>query len=247
MKARIEGGTDIATEGAWDAVLQCEPLVDRSEKMWLQDVEQAKLFLIKTGGDGGGPVDIYVDEEISAKARRRMRQVGEEHLLLVPSGRLMVGGVEDYRSANPRITGDNSIVAIPPGNYAVTCFLPKSPESSHSGLTKKQYIAALGEEDYRYFRRKTTAGLWGYVGFLLWPILGPFVGGLWAFGIALVVVILHTTIQGRLQARDARYQDVNRRVNEAFRQAEKDSDPVYVLTFRKLVDRGELKGGSVNF
>jgi hypothetical protein len=247
MKARVESGTDIATEGAWDAALQREPLADRSEMAWLEDVEQAKLFLIKTGGDGGGSVDIYVDEEMPAKARRRVRQVGEEHLLSVPSGQLMVGGVEDYRSANSQITGDDSVVAIPPGNYAITCFLTKDSESVHGGLTEKQYIAALGEEDYRYFRRKTNAGLWGYIGFLLWPALGPFVGGLWAFGIALVVVIWHTHLMERLRARDARYQNVNRRVNEAFQQAAKDGEPVYVLTMRKVTDRGDLKGGSVSF
>lgn len=247
MKARIEGGTDIATEGAWDAALQQDPLANPAGETWLQEVAQAKLFLIKTGGDGGGPVDIYVDEEMPPKARRRVRQVGEEHLLSVPSGRLMVGGVEDYRSAKPQITSDDNIVAIPPGDYAIACYLTRNPESVHGGPTEKQLKAALGEEDYRYFKRSTRAGLWGYVGFLLWPILAPFVGGLWAFGIALVVVIWHTQIMDRLRQRNARYQDVQRRVNEAFQQAATNGEPVYVLTLRRVTDRGNLKGGAVSF
>lgn len=209
MQARFEAGTDIANIGAWDSALQRDILTDRSDNARLADVEKARLFLIRTGGDGGGPVDIYVNEEMPTKAMRRVRQVGQEHLLFVPSGRLMVGGAEDYRAANPQITGDGSVIEIPPGDYAISCFLTKDQEATSGAPTEDQLKAALGEEDYRYYRRSINAGLWGYLGLLLFPILWPFGGWMWTMGIMFPVVYVHIRIQESFRDRNERYQDVN--------------------------------------
>ena len=49
--------------------------------------------------------------------------MSSEFLLRVPSGQLVVGGVEDYRFDKPQVTGPGSVTLIPPGNYMVKCYV----------------------------------------------------------------------------------------------------------------------------
>ncbi len=62
MKRRIEAGTDIAMIGAWDASQNDTKLAGVGFKKLEQSLEAdcaaARLFLLHTGGDGGGPVDV---------------------------------------------------------------------------------------------------------------------------------------------------------------------------------------------
>src|SRR5829696_1609275 len=116
---RIDAGTDVALIGAWDAGRSGVPLDGANG--WMdaldRDVAANHLFLIHTEADGGGPIDVYVEGEIPPNARRHARALGGEYLLAVPSGRLVVGGAEDYRAAVPRITSDSSVVNVAAGNY----------------------------------------------------------------------------------------------------------------------------------
>jgi hypothetical protein len=159
----------------------------------------------------------------------------------------MVGGVEDFRSAHPQITGEGSIIAIPGGDYAVTCFITKDPESTSGAPTERQLKAVLGEGDYRYYRRSAVAGLWGYVGFLLVPFLWPITGWMWALGTGILVVYCHIGIQDKLRERNVRYQAVKRRAEEVWQQAARSAAPTFVLVMRRIADRGKLQGGVVSF
>jgi hypothetical protein len=102
MKARVEAGTDIARIGAWDASRNDTVVAKRWGKEWdrmlEEDAARGDLFLIDTGADGGGPIDVYCDTEVPPEARAHTRLVAGEFLVCVPTGRLMVGGLEDYRS-----------------------------------------------------------------------------------------------------------------------------------------------------
>lgn len=99
MKARIEAGTDIAMLGAWDASRSANPLA----KLWGKeygadlkaDTEAGHLFFIATGADCGGPIDVFVDPDPPPETRSEMTLLPGEFLLHVPSGKLVVGGVED--------------------------------------------------------------------------------------------------------------------------------------------------------
>src|SRR5260221_12587956 len=125
MRTRIEAGTDIAMIGAWDAGRDDgEPAKLSGKKFQAalnSDAEAGQLFFIQTGADGGGPVDVFVDEEIPPQLRRQIRLNPKEFLLRIGSGRMMVGGVEDYRSSQPRITGPDSVANIPAGDYELRC------------------------------------------------------------------------------------------------------------------------------
>ena len=130
MKARIDAGTDVAMIGAWDAQRRSDPFSPSEQKHLLKTLEadavQGHLFLLHTGADGGGPVDLYIDEAVPPDVEGTLERLGGEYLVAVPSGALVVGGVEDYRSAKPGITGADSIVRMPAGDYALRCYRPKT-------------------------------------------------------------------------------------------------------------------------
>ena len=70
MRTRIDAGTDVAMIGAWDAQQNASPftpaeLADHQNSLE-RDVSRGALVLIRTGGDGGGPV-------ISTSMNRRAR------------------------------------------------------------------------------------------------------------------------------------------------------------------------------
>src|SRR5688500_18367528 len=123
MKARVDAGTDVAMIGAWDAGQNASPFTaaERADhlKALERDASEGRLFLIHTGADGGGPVDVYVDESAPAVVHARIKLIAENVLLSLPSGALMVGGVEDYRSDESRLTGPGSGIQIPAGDYAL--------------------------------------------------------------------------------------------------------------------------------
>jgi hypothetical protein len=246
MKARIEAGTDIALVGAWDAALQREVLADRSDPAFSADASKARLFLIRTGGDGGGPVDVYVDEEMPPAVRRLVRKAGREHLLSVPSGRLMIGGVEDYRSATPRITDGDSAIDVPPGDYAIACFETPAEETGFDPPTAAQLEAALGAREYRDYRRIERIVLCGYLHLLWLPVLWPVLGWKWALGIMLVTLVAWMNVQERVLAKHVRYQAARARVQDVWKQAMRGGNPTLVLTLRRVAERGALAGGSVS-
>lgn len=245
MKARVEAGTDIALVGAWDAALQSEALAEPSDAALVADASKARLFLIRTGGDGGGPVDVYVDEEMPPAVRRLVRKVGKEHLVSVPSGRLMIGGVEDYRSSSPRITDADSAIAIPPGEYAIACFVTPDEETGFDPPTAAQLESALGEREYRYHRRVERIALCGYLHLLWLPLLWPVIGWKWALGIMLVTLVAWMNVQERVLARNARYQAAKARENEIWKRAMQGGNPTLILALRRVDERGALAGGSV--
>jgi hypothetical protein len=159
----------------------------------------------------------------------------------------MVGGVEDYRSSDPKITADDSVVAIPPGDYAVACFEARDPElSGFVHPTAEQIQAALGDEEYRYLQRVERIQLWNALHVLWFPALWLLIGWKWALGIALVIWAVVGNVQERWIARNARYQAAIQRRNEVIRQAKRGEDPTLILTLRRVTERGKLRGGSVH-
>ncbi|PWU10578.1 MAG: hypothetical protein C5B50_25245 [Verrucomicrobia bacterium] len=132
MKTRIDAGTDVAMIGAWDTSRNDSPFPKTSFKKMMralhEDAQAGHLFLIRTGADGGGPIDVYVDEPLPESALAQTRRAEGEFLIRVPTGQLVVGGAEDYRSSKPRITGENSIVLLPAGDYCLRCYIGTEEE-----------------------------------------------------------------------------------------------------------------------
>src|SRR6266699_2712587 len=98
MHQRIDAGTDVAMIGAWDAGRGALPYSAEQQRRYRKSLEKeaaaGHVFLIHTGADGGGPVDVYVDETLPDEMRKATRELEGEFLVALPSGRLIVAGAE---------------------------------------------------------------------------------------------------------------------------------------------------------
>ena len=78
MKARFDAGTDVAMIGAWDLERGAQPLsTDESRRLsdtLDRDAQKGHLFVLHTGADGGGPVDVYIDEPVPDETLSSLRQ-----------------------------------------------------------------------------------------------------------------------------------------------------------------------------
>jgi hypothetical protein len=247
MKARVDAGTDVAMLAAWDASLQNESLripPTKAQTVMQAEAVSARAFVIETGSDGGGDVEIYVDESPPQNAYGGLERCGAEHLLHLPSGQLMVGGAEDYRRSPVRITSAQSIVQVPPGDYAVSCYVPEDDEAT--GVESRKIAALVGEEDYTYYKRMIRRSTYGYLLCLLFFVVRPAWGWKVALGATLAVVLVYFWIQEKwILARNTRYQSILRRVNESFRKAQAESAPVLILMLQRVTDDTGLGGGVV--
>jgi hypothetical protein len=233
MKARIDAGTDVAMIGAWDARQLAPPftaaeLADRDHALE-RDVSRGALFLIRTGGDGGGPVDLYIDEPAPPAVLARVTPVAGEARLSLPGGALTVGGVEDYRSAGARISGPDRIVNVPAGDYAVRCYVQNDPEREPA--SEKTLRTLVSPADIKYYDGVNQRGcVGGALTLLLFPLLAFPLG--WKVALPVTVVAFlgfFPLLQWGLK-RNARYQRLHavipiHRIQQA--------DPTYVLELRR--------------
>jgi hypothetical protein len=244
MHKRVDAGTDVAMIGAWDASRGESPLANgygkAYDKTLEDDAAEGHLFLIHTGADCGGPVDVYVDAEVPEELRKIAKPVEGEFLIRVPTGRLVVGGVEDYRSAKPRITAGNSIVSIPSGDYRLRCYVGEEEQESPSEADLKKLV---GAENLRYFDRINGIGVTvGFLSLLLFPILTVFLRWYIALPITLVVFFSYFHLFAWAVKQNARYRELDR-VVPAYRLAKGPS--MFILELRRVTDITGLKGGSI--
>jgi hypothetical protein len=233
MKARIDAGTDVAMIGAWDARQSASPFtaaeIADHQNALERDASSGALILIRTGGDGGGPVDLYIDEPAPPEVLARVTPVAGGATLSLPSGVLTVGGVEDYRSVEARITGPDSIVNVPPGDYTVRCFVAKDPEREPA--SEKALRKLVSPADIKYYdgvNRRGCAG--GALTLLLFPVLSYLLGWKVALPITVAVFLAWFPLQQWWLKRNARYQRLNaiipiHRIQQA--------DPTYVFEMRR--------------
>jgi hypothetical protein len=246
MKARIDAATDVAMIGAWDAQRDATPLTSLELKQVSDtldaDAAAGHLFLVRTGADIGGPVDVYIDEAIPDEVQDQLVSSDGTFLLVLPSGALVVGGVEEYRAPNPRTTGPNNVVTVPAGDYSVRCYSPKDTEQSPT--LEKELREIVGGADLDYYDRLNSRGcLFGSLTLLLFPILVFPLGWKVALGVAAVAFISFFPAREWLLKRNARYQRLHN-VVPTFRL--RHEDPMLVLELRPIRDRATLKGGSVS-
>lgn len=238
---RIEAGTDIATIGAWDA--SHTPVAKPPTTQDLRrDATDALLFFIETGSDGGGPVDVYVDREIPAEILPTLTRMGGEYLIVVPSGKLIVGGVEDYRAAKPRITGDNSIVTLPAGDYVVQCFAGPGEEADVK--SEKEIAKTVGAENVRWYDRMNGigAGLGCLTPIVVFVALVFFIRWYAAVPIAILSFLLFFHGMKWVLQRNPRYSALEKIITPMRLEL---AAPTFVLHLRKISDRADLVGGFV--
>ncbi len=250
MHQRIDAGTDVAMIGVWDARHGegVQPICDRA--FLEREAVEGRLFLIHTGADGGGAIDLYIDENPPDHARAHTRPIEGEFLLAVPTGRLVVAGAETYRTG----TESNS-VDIPPGDYAVRCHVAIVTEDDAEGGGEYNSIAEVEtkvltpEERAYYHRWNKRELLWSL---FFWVLLLAFFPLMWRWGwkialpITLALLIPYSHWLERSQKRqskaDSRWQAINRKVSGAWLGS---APRTFMLELRRLSDRAGLKGGSV--
>ena len=248
MKARFDAGTDVAMIGAWDLDRGAQPFsTDESRRLsdtLDRDAQEGHLFVLHTGADGGGPVDVYIDEPVPDETLASLTPVGDPLILALPSGKLVVDGVEYYRTRKADAAHASRAAAVPAGDYLLRCYTPKDEEQEAAPRAEHDLEAIVGKAELRYYERVTRSGcLIGLVLLLLFPILGPLAGWRIAFATTVVAVIGFFYVREWLLRRNPRFARV-REVVTAHRLGAQE--PTFVLELRRIEDRAGLAGGSVS-
>ena len=232
--------------GAWDSTAGAEPFgstgLKQPETLLEADANAARVFLIHSGADGGGPVDAYIDEPIPDDVKQRLTPIDGDFLLAVPSGSLTVDGAEYYRNAKPSTTTANT-AAVPAGDYAVRCYVNRNDEDEEEPKSEAELALIVGKEEVEYYDRVNRRGcLGGLSTLLLFPILAFLIDWRLALVITIVVSVSYFHVRERLVKRNTRYA----KLGEAITAYRLEHDPpIFVLELRSVVDRGSLQGGSV--
>ena len=236
--------------GAWDGSRNDSALAKVPFKQIMntlhEDAQAGHLFLIHTGADGGGPIDVYVEEPVPELALKQTRRAEGEFLIRIPTGRLVVGGAEDYRAPKPRITGENSIVLLPAGDYRLRCHIGTEEEYVAENPSKAELEKVLGVEDYRYWRKLENTGRLGCLSVLLFPLLAFLIGWKVALAITLVVVFGWFYVRETFfLKRNTRYQRIDKAVNEMWKRAQESAPPTFIFELDRVSPGTDLKGGEI--
>jgi hypothetical protein len=255
MHQLVDAGTDVAMIGAWDAARGALPFSAEQQRKYLKSLEKeaaaGHLFLIHTGADGGGRVDVYVDETMPDEVRHATRPLEGEFLVALPSGRLVVAGAEDYRSEHLTTQGEDSVIPLPAGDYAVRCHVAADDEASGEYDSLGECEAkVLTPEEREYYHKKDYRELaLILVGWLLFLAFLP-MARRWGWKIALPVTLVIALpyfhwLDRRARRRTAantRWLEINKKLSDAW----VGSRPrTFVLELRRVTERTGLKGGSV--
>ena len=242
MKARFDAGTDVAMIGAWDAQRGAQPVTPEEYKR-LSDTLDAEadaghIFVLHTRADGGGHVDVYVDEPIPSEVMTRLTGQGGEFVLALPSGSLMVDGVEHYRARKPGAAASDRAVPVPAGDYALRCYAAKDDEQA-TPRSERDLETILGKDDLRYYDRITRGGcLTGALLLLLLPVLWPLFGPKVALVTSIVVVVAYFNVREWVLRRNARFARLRETIT-AFRLQRQES--TFVLELRRIQDDTSLE------
>jgi hypothetical protein len=209
-----------------------------------RDAEQGHLFVLHTGAAGGGPVDVYIDEGVPDETLASLTPLGASLVLALPSGKLIVDGVEYYRSRKSDPANASRAVTVAAGDYLLRCYTPKDAEQDVPTGAGHDLEAIVGKDELRYYERVTRSGCFiGLVLLLLFPVLGAFAGWRIAFATTVVAVIGFFYVREWMLRRNARFARV-RDVVTAHRLGAQA--PTFVLELRRIEDRAGRAGGSVS-
>ena len=197
--------------------------------------------MIHTGADGGGPVECYVENPHRPTIHARFAPIAENVLLSVPSGALMVGGIEDYRFPNRRSPAPTASIQVPAGDYALRCFVVKDPEQESPA--EQRLRETLPAADIRYYDQANSRGcIAGALTLLLFPLLAVVIDWRIALPITVAVFLSFFPLRAWILKRNARYQRLDAIIP---RTALEHEDPGFVFELTRVTDVSGLKGMSV--
>ena len=235
MKARFDAGTDVAMIGAWDTQRGAQPVTAEEYRRLSDtldaDADAGHIFVLHTRADGGGQVDVYVDEPIPSEVMTRLTAQEGEFVLALPSGSLMVDGVEHYRARTPDAAAPDRAVPVPAGDYALRWYAAQDEEAAPR--SERDLETILGQDDRRYYDRVTRGGcLTGAVlllllPLLLWPLFGPKI----ALGTSVVVAVVYFNVREWVLRRNARFVRLRETITTFRLQRQR---PTFVLELRRM-------------
>jgi len=233
MKARFDVGSDVAMIGAWDGQRGAQPVTPEEYKRLSDtldaDADAGHIFVLHTRADGSGHVDVYVDEPIPNEVMASLTPQGGEFALALPSGALMVDGVEHYRARKPDPAASDRALHVPAGDYALWCYAANDEEQAPRSGRDLETI--LGKDDVRYYDRITRGGcLVGALLLLLLPALWPVFGLKVALATSVVVVVAYFNVREWVLRRNARFVSLRETI-AAFRLQRQE--PTFVLELRR--------------
>jgi hypothetical protein len=204
--ARINAGTDIATIGIWDPTRDGHDLAGVASTEELRKrAANAELFFIDTGGDGGFPTEVIVDQDVPETLLRWMEKADGTHKLTCHSGRLVVGGLEDFVNEVKAIISVQDEITVKPGTYRLSLYQSRVEEDSKE--TEEEIIRRVGADDFAYYAKKGT-GLGIGCLFVLAACVAPFLVH-WLWSLALVGAgIAAFVIRQAMLLRDPRHKRV---------------------------------------
>ena len=158
-KFRFDAGTDIAAVAAWDPFAVPDPTAESSHSRSSDILEEAasagRVFLVHTGADGGGPVEVWVGESLPAEQRASCLPVEDERRLDIPTGGLIVAGAEIYLDHSATPSSRPEVQRIPPGAYTVQAYLPAEDSP---GDPEEELLRQVPASDVQYFDRMNQRG-----------------------------------------------------------------------------------------
>jgi len=233
--------TDIATIGVWDPELEDQDiqagLTGQSDVAREKACEAGQLFLLHTWGDGDHVVEVYIDEAPEPELLASYSQLAGPFLVVSPSGRLSLGGAEDFRQATKMVTRPDAEISLVPGRYALTPFMVVEDKFARS---------IVGDEDFEYYQKRRVGFPWGcLLGVLIF--LSTFVDRRITVALFAVLLLRWAYLLARRVSRmaDQRYNTIRDNIDEAT--AKLEQFPAFLLVLRSLGDQDTLSGGWATF
>ena len=244
MKARFDAGTKVGMVGAWDVERGVQPFSAEESRRLSEaldaDAAQGQLFVLHLGANGGVPVDVYVDEPVPEAATAGLTPLGDALTLALPSGKLIVDGVEYYRTRKADAAHASRALTVPPGDYVLRCYTPGEEDADAVPRPEHGLGAIVGKDELRYYERVTRSGcLIGLVLLLLFPVLGPLAGWRIAFATTVVAVIGFFYVREWVLRRNERFARIREAVNAHRVGAQ---EPVFVIELRRIENRAAPTG-----
>ena len=229
MRARVQVSTDVAAIGIWDR---------RNDAAKLEELaSQGEACIIGIGGDTGGSVDLFVDENIPPELLAESDAIPGERTIALRSGELIVDGVEFF-GAVAKDRPDS--VRLPSGVYKVVMYAVRNDDALPEPTSEKEIKRLVGAAEVEYYDRTNRNGLlYGLSTLIALPALLLLFRWFVAVPVALALFIAYFHARQWMLARNPRYQKVAGRIARMRIAGER---PLLVVQLSRW--HGEPAGGS---
>jgi hypothetical protein len=179
----------------------------------------------------------------------RFHRVSRDFLLRVPSGKLQVGGLEDYRQRKPQPAHSDPCLEITPGNYLLRCFITSSPQGNEPQPPSDEELGEIaGQGDVRHYRQMNRLGCVLFAApICLLPVFIHFFPLAYAFTLAgLLFAAIPTAWKQLVEQRSPRYQRVDALYGRTLQNKRDAAPPDLILALSPARDATFLSGGSID-